>query len=157
MAPPLGKSENIFWQDTLLKIGFQPIYFAQNAGNAVSETQNFKMGFETYIFSSKVLSKCRKCRFRDPNFKKFSVVTMASPSLKSWLRHCSLTIPMLETLDYTIRIGSTPTFFYFELYLYSAYAAHYVYFTLLYKIKWFIEFSATSKIDNLTWDFMISW
>ena len=112
------------------------------------------MGFETYIFSSKVLSKCRKCRFRDPNFKKFSVVTMASPSLKSWLRHCSLTIPMLETLDHTIRIGSTPNFLYFELYLYSAYAAHYVYFTLLYKIKWFIEFSATSKIDNLTWDFM---
>ena len=35
---------------------------------------------------------------------------------------------MLETLDYTIRIGSTPTFLYFDLYLYSAYAAHYVYF-----------------------------
>ena len=34
---------------------------------------------------------------------------------------------MLETLDYTIRIGSTPTFLYFDLYLYSAYAAHYVY------------------------------
>ena len=33
---------------------------------------------------------------------------------------------MLETLDYTIRIGSTPTFLYFDLYLYSAYAAHYV-------------------------------
>ena len=32
-----------------------------------------------------------------------------------------------ETLDYTIRIGSTPTFLYFDLYLYSAYAAHYVY------------------------------
>ena len=32
--------------------------------------------------------------------------------------------PMLETLDYTIRIGSTPTFLYFDLYLYSAYAAH---------------------------------
>ena len=31
---------------------------------------------------------------------------------------------MLETLDYTIRIGSTPTFLYFDLYLYSAYAAH---------------------------------
>ena len=28
----------------------------------------------------------------------------------------------------TIRIGSTPTFLYFHLYLYSAYAAHYVYF-----------------------------
>ena len=34
---------------------------------------------------------------------------------------------MLETLDYTIRIGSTPTVLYFDLYLYSAYAAHYVY------------------------------
>ena len=36
---------------------------------------------------------------------------------------------MLETLDYTIRIGSTPTFLYFDLYLYSAYAAHFVYLT----------------------------
>ena len=36
--------------------------------------------------------------------------------------------PMLETLDYTIRIGSIPTFLYFDLYLYSAYAAHFVYF-----------------------------
>ena len=35
--------------------------------------------------------------------------------------------PMLETLDYTIRSGSTPTSLYFDLYLYSAYAAHYVY------------------------------
>ena len=34
---------------------------------------------------------------------------------------------MLETLDYAIRIGSTPTFLYFDLYLYCAYAAHYVY------------------------------
>ena len=34
---------------------------------------------------------------------------------------------MLETLDYTIRIGSTPTFLYFDLYLHSAYAAHFVY------------------------------
>ena len=39
--------------------------------------------------------------------------------------------PMLETLDYTIRIGSTPTFLYFDLCLYSAYAAHYVYFIYL--------------------------
>ena len=38
---------------------------------------------------------------------------------------------MLETLDYTIRIGSIPTFLYFDLYLYSAYAAHFVYFELL--------------------------
>ena len=34
--------------------------------------------------------------------------------------------PMLETLDYTTCIGSTPTFLYFDLYLYSAYAAHYI-------------------------------
>ena len=34
---------------------------------------------------------------------------------------------MLETLDYTIRIGSTPTFLYFDLYLYSAYKAQYMY------------------------------
>ena len=34
---------------------------------------------------------------------------------------------MLETLNYTISIGSTPTFLYVDLYLYSAYAAHYVY------------------------------
>ena len=35
---------------------------------------------------------------------------------------------MLETLDHTIRFGSTPTFLYFDLYLYSTYAAYYVYF-----------------------------
>ena len=38
---------------------------------------------------------------------------------------------MLETLDYTIRIGSTQTFLYFDLYLYSAYAGHNVYFMLI--------------------------
>ena len=41
---------------------------------------------------------------------------------------------MLETLDYTIRIGSTPPFlfrFVSKLHLYSTYAAHYaVYFYL---------------------------
>ena len=36
---------------------------------------------------------------------------------------------MLETLDYTIRIGSTTTILYFDFYLYSAYAAHYVYYS----------------------------
>ena len=35
--------------------------------------------------------------------------------------------PMLETLDYTIRIGSTPTILYFDFYLYCVHAAHYVY------------------------------
>ena len=40
--------------------------------------------------------------------------------------------PMLETLDHTIRIGSTPTFLYFDLYLHSAYVAHYVILILTY-------------------------
>ena len=39
--------------------------------------------------------------------------------------------PTLETLDYTIRIGSTPTFSYFDLYLNTAYTALYVYCTIL--------------------------
>ena len=42
------------------------------------------------------------------------------------LVYCPDEGPTLETLDYTIRIGSTPTFLYFDLYLYSAYAAHHV-------------------------------
>ena len=40
--------------------------------------------------------------------------------------------PTLETLDFTFYIGSTPTFLYFVLYLNTAYAAHYVYFTYVY-------------------------
>ena len=39
---------------------------------------------------------------------------------------------MLEKLDYTIHIGSTPTFLYFDLYLYSAYSAHYIYLHVYY-------------------------
>ena len=39
--------------------------------------------------------------------------------------------PTLETLDYTIRIDSTPTFLYFDLYLYSGYGAHYIYLFIL--------------------------
>ena len=34
---------------------------------------------------------------------------------------------MLETLDNIIHIARSPTILYFDLYLYSAYAAHYVY------------------------------
>ena len=34
---------------------------------------------------------------------------------------------MLKTLDFVFYIGSTPTFLYFDLYLNTAYAAHYVY------------------------------
>ena len=48
---------------------------------------------------------------------------------------------MLETLDYTIRIGSIPTFLYFDLYLYSAYAAHLVYTTdILTRYKYLLNF-----------------
>ena len=37
---------------------------------------------------------------------------------------------MLETLDSTLYIGSTPTFLYFDLFLNIAYAAHHVYYIL---------------------------
>ena len=47
---------------------------------------------------------------------------------KIWNNRWTDERPMLETLDYTIHIGSTPTFLYFDLYPHSAYAAHYVYF-----------------------------
>ena len=39
--------------------------------------------------------------------------------------------PMLETLDHTIRIGSTPTILYFDFYLYSVYAAQYTFNTIV--------------------------
>ena len=35
--------------------------------------------------------------------------------------------PMLEMLDFIIYIGITPTFLYFDLYLNTAYAAHYAF------------------------------
>ena len=41
---------------------------------------------------------------------------------------CKETKANTQNYDYTIHIGSTPTVLYFDLYLYSAYAAHYVYF-----------------------------
>ena len=44
---------------------------------------------------------------------------------------CIRTLPMQHTMfisDFTFHIGSTPTFLYFDLYLNTAYAAHYVYF-----------------------------
>ena len=34
--------------------------------------------------------------------------------------------PTLETLNFTFHIGCTPTFLYFDLYLNTAYSAHYV-------------------------------
>ena len=43
----------------------------------------------------------------------------------------SLYVGLLETLDFTFHIGSTPTFFYFDFYLNTAYAARYVYFYTL--------------------------
>ena len=36
--------------------------------------------------------------------------------------------PTLETLNFAFYIGNTPIFLYFDLYLYTANAAHYVYF-----------------------------
>ena len=43
--------------------------------------------------------------------------------------------PTLETLDFAFYIGSTPIFLYFDLYLNTAYAAHYVYFSISFFIS----------------------
>ena len=46
---------------------------------------------------------------------------------RSTLHFMLLSERRLKTLDFTFYIGSTPTFLYFDLYLNTAYAAHYVY------------------------------
>ena len=53
-------------------------------------------------------------------FHPFLVVTIAVKDTKSVYIFKIGTDegPMLETLDHTIRIGSTPTFLYFDLYIY---------------------------------------
>ena len=63
------------------------------------------------------------------HYMKYIAKFKENSSRKELLMFLSNEGPTLETLDYIIRIGSTPTFLYFDLYLYSAYAAHYVHTT----------------------------
>ena len=95
-SPPLGKSENIFWQDRLLKMVFQTYIFCSKVPSKCRKCRfrdpNFKMGFQTYIFCLKVPSKCRKCCFKDPNFKKFH----GPPDPLQLCRHYRL--PLTKTL-----------------------------------------------------------
>ena len=71
------------------------------------------------------------CIYIQSKYKKVGVLPIRIVWSKKYRKNIFLFLsdegPMLETLDRTIRIGSTPTFLYFDLYLYSAYAAHYVY------------------------------
>ena len=55
---------------------------------------------------------------------------------------------MLETLDYATRIGGTPIILYFDLYLYSAYAAHYVYFNIIVNYLTFLPAILILKSDD---------
>ena len=55
-----------------------------------------------------------------------SNVTSGDPSSERNSLSLSYEGPMLETFDVSIRIGSTPNFSYFDLYLYSAYAGNHV-------------------------------
>ena len=93
MSPPLGKSENIFGHDTLSKMGFQTYIFCSKVSSKCRKCRfrdpNFKMGFQTNIFCAKVSSKCRKCRFRDPNFKNIFGVACPRPTLQLY-RHYGL-------------------------------------------------------------------
>ena len=53
--------------------------------------------------------------------KKNNVSSIGPSSERNKILFLSDEGPMLDTLDYTIRIGSTPTFLYFDSYLYSAF------------------------------------
>ena len=76
--------------------------------------------------------------------------------------------PMLETLDYTIRIGSTPTILYFDFYLYSAYTGHYVYYSFsislfvldILRFVWYVNntlHTCTSYCIMSCWAIMYHW
>ena len=87
-------------------------------------------------FTNKVYYACNCCTYKS-KYKVVGVlpiridwivksnVSSVRPSLRRGF--LSDEGPTLETLDYTIRIGGTPTFLYFDLYLHSAYAAHFIY------------------------------
>ena len=51
----------------------------------------------------------------------------------------------LEWLGFTIRTGSTLTLLYFDLYLNTAYAAHYVYYTMVDRVALSEEASLKPK------------
>ena len=55
-------------------------------------------------------------------YEKFDVLKSNVSTVGPFVREKHGEGPTLETLDFTIRIGSTSTFSYFDLYLYSAYA-----------------------------------
>ena len=69
----------------MLGVDPRPVaYLGGACGHAPSPPRKVRKRFltrkKTYIFCSKVPSKCRKCRFKDPNFN--CVVIMASPLTK---------------------------------------------------------------------------
>ena len=83
-------------------MGFQTYIFCSKVLSKCRKCRfrdpNFKMGFQTYIFCSKVPSKCRKFRFRDPNFKNLSGVACPRTPLQL-CRHYGLPLTkILATL-----------------------------------------------------------
>ena len=61
----------------------------------------------------------------ESKYKKVGVLLIQRENMMIFLCFLSDEGPTLETLDFTICIGSTPTCLYFDLYLNTAYAAHY--------------------------------
>ena len=61
---------------------------------------------------------------------------------------------MLETLEFTSYIGSTPNFLYFDLFVNTAYAAHYVY-CIIVQFSLFIFYFAVFTIET-SWNFISS-
>ena len=56
---------------------------------------------------------------------------MKNATFDTTLMLVDMTLMLLIEGNYTIRIDSTPTFLYFDLYLYSGYGAHYIYLFIL--------------------------
>ena len=56
----------------------------------------------------------------------------------------------LETLDISFHIGSTPTFLYFDLYLNTARATHYVYLNYIIVVRESFSFNRVVLNENRT-------
>ena len=87
-----------------------------------------------HLYISRILLFVKSNVFRVSQIKNITAnicnVSSVGPSLELE-KHDFLSDegPSLETFDLAFYIGSTPTFLYFDLYLNTAYAAHYVYLT----------------------------
>ena len=101
-----------------------------DARMARKDLRIMKMGLKSIIQNHQATSTCILLLYKKVGVLPIRIVksNVSSVGKRFSLKPTFLSDegPTLETLDFTIRIGSTPTISYFDLYLYTAYAAHYV-------------------------------